>query len=677
MDYPGKYSNDADNEEIFKEKTVLNQLAGHLEFINTQDQESVTIGHKSGSFDRLNKDGKESLVVRDKREYINGDNLLNIGGTSLTIIDETEEKIVLGDVLEKIGDIDKWQKPMEEIKKIQRELHDKKRLFETKRTNKKNDIDQAPSQTKSGIHKKFEGINSKVIKNKKNPKISKQKKNSGTIPKIEEASDSYQSVNSSGPTCLTCWGKLLSPSSQDGSFAVETSKNDIIKQREDIQKRIFEFEKQLGQNKHPEGGSYIRTIAKDFIENIGLVFNDFESYRKDPKGKLVPCGVKIDPSGTTIYTQYRESSLVEYVDVEKFPGGSYELNICDGWNVTVGSNGINFKTTGPLNIFGSIVNITGENLLFNSRSETFIGGERIDLSGEIISLRPKKLSRELETGITTEEEQQVLIDGNLNVSLNAIIRGGAHVEGELSVHHITAPCEYQITETNFSWGNAVEPRVLPNPDPRLCAFGQNGVKNEVEPSSGESDTPMSPTYATLLPGAYLGKAVGYDSNGQPLCLDVYSERSENFAIVDPHVHPFKTIASKLIDSSTKIENSVGNIQSSGSADIHGAIRAIGSRNNWTAPVLAKPIKNSKNPLTVTEKFGGKNSPIKISLTDWEESSAEDSRPSGEGVRTSNYSDESLKNKLLSLEKELESKYKEIGEILSNLSDLKEQLGTIS
>jgi hypothetical protein len=468
----------------------------------------------------------------------------------------------------------------------------------------------------------------------------------------------------------------LSPSTQDGKFIRESKKDEIIKKREEIQKKIYDYEKHLGQNKQPEGGSYIRTIAKNFIDNIGLVFNDFESFRKDPKGKLVPYGVKIDPLGTTVYTQYRESSLVEHVDVEKFPGGSYELNVCDGWNATVGSNGINFKTTGPLNLFGTIVNLLGEHININSRGETSIGGERVDISGEVISLRPKKISRELDNGGKTEEEQQVLIDGNLNVSLNTIIRGGAHIEGELSVHHITAPCEYHMTESNFTWGIATEPMQMVNPDPRLCAYGINGISQKISPSECQEGTPKCPTYATLLPGAYIGKAVGYDSQEQPLCLDVYSIESQNFAIVDPHVHPFKAIASKLIEKNAEISAQAGSISGKGSANPNDVIRAVGARNNWPMPVLAQPVKNSKTSNTVVEKFGGACDAIQINKTDWNNSSSNDTLPAGEGVRTSKNSDMSLKKQMESLEKTLESKYQEIQAALADISALKEKLGTI-
>lgn len=667
---PGKYNNDArPNEEIFKDKVVWNQNAGVVEFVNTKDLESVTMSHKNGSYNKIDKFGSESLTTIDKREHIIGESSLEINGSESQYVHENSEKVILGDEIKTIGDADNWLEPMQQIKQAQKELHDKKRLFEVKRTNRKNSIDQAPGQSKAGTPAKcptHSNNTSKVIKNTKATQVSSKQVNSRTVISVEDGSETFENVSGGGGNfCMTCWGKLLSPSSQDGRWTTEAEKQNIVQKREEIQKRIYEYEKKLGQNKCPNGGSKIETIAKNFIQNIGLVFNDFESFRRDPAGKLVPCGVKIDPMGTTIYTQYRESALVENVDVEKFPGGSYELNICDGWKATVGSNGIEFKTTGPLNLFGPTVNIAGEHVAVGSRGDLTIEGQRVDLTAEVLTLRPKKLKRTLETGGETQEEQQLLIDGNLNVNLNAVIRGGAHVEGELSVQHITAPCEYHITETDFTYGIKTEPKVLPNPDPNLCYYGINGTTIEQSPGC-DSEVQKAPTYGTLLEGAYIGKAVGYDSMGGALCLDVYSLKAENAVVVDPHVHYFKNIACKLFDGDSDVSVDAGFASGNASMNPHDAVRAVGSRNNWTTPVLPLPVKNSTSGSTVTEKFGGKCDTLSIKKSDWNESSTSDGLPSGEGVRTSKYTDQSVANRVKVLEAELEAKYAELKAALADI-----------
>lgn len=670
MNYPGKYNNqNKENEEIFKDKVVWNHPAGAVEFVNTKDIESVTVSHKNGSYSRMDKFGSEHLTTIDKREHVVGDSSLEINGSETSYVHENSEKVILGDDIKTVGDADNWLEPMQKIKEVQKELHDKKRLFEVKRTNKHNNIDQAPSQSKSGSHAKcptHASNKSKVVKNTSPTKITNKKVNSRTVIDVQDGSENFESVGGGGGNfCMTCWGKLLSPSTQDGRWSTEEGKQDIIQKREEIQKRIYEYETKLGQNKCPNGGNTIRTIAKNFIQNIGLVFNDFESFRRDPNGKLVPCGVKIDPMGTTIYTQYRESALVENVDIEKFPGGSYELNICDGWTATVGSNGIEFKTTGPLNLFGPIVNIAGEQVAIGSRGDLTIEGQRVDLTADVLTLRPKKLKRTTETGAETQEEQQLLIDGNLNVNLNAIVRGGAHIEGELSVQHITAPCEYHITETDFTYGVKTEPKALPNPDPKLCHYGINGTTIEQSPGC-DSQAQKSPTYGTLLEGAYIGKAVGYDSMGGALCLDVYSLKAENAIVVDPHVHYFKNIACKLFDGDAQISVDAGFAAGSAGVNAHDAVRAVGARNNWTVPVLPLPVKNSQSGSTVVDKFGGSCDALSINKSDLVDSCESDALPSGEGVRTSKYTDENILKRVKKIEAELEAKYAELKSTLSDI-----------
>jgi hypothetical protein len=656
MHYPGKYSNDdIENEEIFKDKVVINQPSGNIEFINTKDAESVSITHKNGSFLKLDKFGTERLTTRDHREHVQGDSLTNISGSNTILVDEGEQKIVLGDSIETTGDADKWKKPMTQIKNVQKELHDKKRLFEVRRTNSKNSIDQAPNQTKSGNHAPCptDATTSKMIKTSSSTVVELEQNvmPRSKIIQIKDNTDSYETVAGSGPRCMTCWGKLISPSTQDGIWETEPEKAEISKKREEVQKKMVEYEKQLGQNKSPNGGNSIKNVAKNFVENIGLVFNDFESFRKDPHGKLVPCGIKIDPLGTTIYTQYRDASLIEQVDVEKLPGGSYELNINDGWKATVGSNGIEFKTTGPLNLFGTLVNLTGEQINIGSRGEIGLDGERIDLSADIITLRPKKLSRSLETGGETEEEQQLLIDGNLNVGLNAVIRGGMHVEGELTTHHITAPCEYQITETDFTWGQQVP-----------------GKKDTSRPEACEEDFSKSPTFATLLPDLRIGYVVIKNKEtDEDERYDVYSYLSENVAQVDPHQHYFKNVPLKLFQSEGNVSVTAGSVGGSGVASPHDAVRVVGSRNNWTKPVLSMPVLNSKTENTVVTKFGGCDNGVQINKTDWIEPAENDSLPDGEGVRTSRYTDAEIKQRIAKIEADLEANYKRLKEELAKIS----------
>ena len=57
--------------------------------------------------------------------------------------------------------------------------------------------------------------------------------------------------------------------------------------------------------------------------------------------------------------------------------------------------------------------------------------------------------------LRNKNNRQVLVDSNLGVSQNIVVGGSLHVEGELSVHHITAPVEIQETESVLLYGELV------------------------------------------------------------------------------------------------------------------------------------------------------------------------------------------------------------------------------
>ena len=80
-----------------------------------------------------------------------------------------------------------------------------------------------------------------------------------------------------------------------------------------------------------------------------------------------------------------------------------------------------------------MMTIAGEQVNVVSENEININSKRVSIVADILSLRQKNY-------------EQVLVDSSLGVSNNLIVGGGAHIEGELSVQHITAPEEIQETE---------------------------------------------------------------------------------------------------------------------------------------------------------------------------------------------------------------------------------------
>jgi hypothetical protein len=108
------------------------------------------------------------------------------------------------------------------------------------------------------------------------------------------------------------------------------------------------------------------------------------------------------------------------------------------------------KTTGIMELGGTIMNMAGDQVNIASDNEiNIVTDGRLNIVADILTLRQKNYN-------------QVLVEGNLGVSQNVVIGGGLHVEGELSVQHITAPTEIQETEEVVLQGAVVtgEPYIV-------------------------------------------------------------------------------------------------------------------------------------------------------------------------------------------------------------------------
>lgn len=146
--------------------------------------------------------------------------------------------------------------------------------------------------------------------------------------------------------------------------------------------------------------------------------------------------------------------MIEYVHVDDIPGGNYTLNVCNRFNVQVGAGGLSLKTFGPVDISGTITNMSGEQVNIGSENEINIdGGRRLNLTADILCLRARNKSNK-------QQDEQVLVDGNLGVKTNLVVGGGVHIEGEVSLHHITAPCEIQQTEETDVTGTTLASRIV-------------------------------------------------------------------------------------------------------------------------------------------------------------------------------------------------------------------------
>lgn len=407
-DYPDSYENLSNTEKVdldhnmktFRAKHVINSNKHVFEMIDTDLSEVLKMTHYSGSFLEFNNNTTTRLATNNDQLLVLGDQFLTIRRNQSIYVANYQENIIDGDRITKLGDFDRRRQIVLSMQALMRDTHQYKRLFETCRA-ESNDPYTSPLQTKRG-------------------------------------SPAPCPVCGGGGTkfalpCITCGGSGKSPSSQDGSYIMDPLKNGIlISKMISNQKAIYDYEAKFG-----NGGDDIEILTGNRVTTIGAAFNGMESYRVDSVGKIRDEGVWIGKTGT--YLSMAPAPLVEYVDVDSIPGGDWDVTVGNKYTLTVGSKGIRIKTTGPLDIYGTITNISAESLNLVGKHEVLIQGDkRVEIRGDIINLHPFKGQR-----------ASVLVDGQLGVRSNLKVVGGAHIEGEFSYLHSTTPFEWYNTEVGY------------------------------------------------------------------------------------------------------------------------------------------------------------------------------------------------------------------------------------
>lgn len=462
-DYPDSYENKTPNTtdkdhniEIYRNKYLINQKGGTLEFVNTDNREAINLTHYSGSFISLTNPTSIYLATANEQHLILGDKFETIRGADSYYVDGDNDNTIRGDVYRKIGSLDSGA--IQRWKDLMQDIADIKQRFETQRVKDKqlfNSIEQSkagnygpcPVCSQNRAYDTLQnnpfgsvGISSVLFTSNEVTQYT-QVDARGVQPPGNAQSKALPSVG----RCPVCNGTGLSPSSMGGNWTPDPAKQQLASL---IQSKVVDLSKaeaDLGL-----GGHEIVDVTKHKIETIGLVMNDFGSIRVDSEGKIYNSSVFVGPEG--VYERQEASPLIEYVHVDDLPGGNYTLNVCNRYTMQVGAGGISMKSFGPIQIGGTIINMSGEQVNLASSNEINIdGGKRLTLTSDIVVFKQRRMG-------------QVLVDSSLGVSRNLIVGGGAHIEGELFINHMTAPVEIQETEYTRLYGE-------PNSDAAPSAAG--------------------------------------------------------------------------------------------------------------------------------------------------------------------------------------------------------------
>jgi len=209
--------------------------------------------------------------------------------------------------------------------------------------------------------------------------------------------------------------KITQPASKD-------SQAEVLK---NVAEKTMEVEMQI-----PAGGSYMIHYEKNKYEHIGLSTNVTPSTRTHT-AKFKPKAVEIDSNGT--FQRQEQVQYVEEIENTRFPCGFYNVEVGNRYNLTVGAGGIGIKTAGGFKMGGDGRGVitAGAELYMSSQGNINIA------SNDNISLKGKSL--------TLETPNQVLVNCNLGVNKNMIVNGGAFIDGEVFLNHISCPAEVQYT----------------------------------------------------------------------------------------------------------------------------------------------------------------------------------------------------------------------------------------
>jgi hypothetical protein len=444
--YPGSYENktksktaSTTDETIYRNATVNNSGAMTSITNNSTGNQSKHEIHTSGTSSSFNADGSQSsFVTADSNKMVLGSNFSEVKGSNNQYTEGMNTSIIRGDRIKRVGSLNVAAAQGE--KATLKNIDQYKALFETKRTSgggvfnsplqqKSSDEDSAscpacssgkerPALQGDSLLKQFDSIVPTQI--------------SALIPGFELPEFPIKGLkigNLQYPPkkeCKVCGGKGKSPSSMGGKFPKEEKKEEIGKMYVDAAPALSNYEQSLG-----EGGNDITEVTKNMVISVGCAFNDMDSVRVDPAGKFLNSSVSVGKEGP--YTKQETSPLVEPKHVDDLSGGTFTLLANNKAAFIVGAGGVTFETPGIINFYGTISNITGEQVNISSSNEVNVGG------GQRLHLEAKLLSLKGSGGF-------VQVDSNLSVDNNLIVQGGAFVGGNLHVVNITGPMTFQPTE---------------------------------------------------------------------------------------------------------------------------------------------------------------------------------------------------------------------------------------
>lgn len=619
VDYPNIYENLSEpsltpESKTFRAKHVINTNKHSIELIDTDNREILKFTHFSGSFKEWNNYTTTEFAANNDQKLVLGDQFETVKRSKNIAVSTDYRLLVNGDSFLRVGNSD-FQKVQESVS-ILNQLNEYKQLFDRKRTGRTiyarrtGSIDLSTITSVNGMSRlqtqQAESVGLKTIEGVEyyngfvycpvctNTRYEPQSDNwvvgisyevgdpnapiptLTTVPVNPTSSSLYTDLQNLknkkafsdteqgigywlGGACDVCNSDFLNeqlrrvgfnPSTEHGLFKEESAKvanGSMYTFYQNNRSRLSELLASFS------GGDQIIEVHKNKIETVGLVMNTSPSFRIDPIGKLRVDSVFVAPEGT--YTSGKPSPHIESVDVAEVPGGNYIVTAANKLKFVVGAKGINIKTFGPLDMYGGIVNFTGEQINIGSQNEINID------AGEKLFIRSRK------TTIVSKDHEPVMVESPLHVSRNVIVRGGIYVEGQCGLLHIATLREYGITSGPTGAAGAAEaigstfsgqvttergkkPRELKTAQVAQKLFGTGSIKRNKFSAPGGG---VSWDVEYSIPPGTEGIVDAFTTGGANAAIGALaSQLAALQAFVFTHVHLYERIPGVFFDSAEEL-----------------------------------------------------------------------------------------------------------------------------
>jgi hypothetical protein len=447
-------SEDSKENEEYRNKAVINQRGASISVNNSTDREGINISQYSGSNigmdnytnSELASNNKQTRTINDRFDTTHNDDSTFIGRDSWRRVVEnnydikgtaSESEV---DALNALRDLNEGIAKKVSQFNIKRGGYSIPNGAETPSSGSRASNPTLNQQRKT-VENKFSGYLKTPIRDHDTDevvsyipvpiRVGDPAQSRGVTPD-KDIAVAAGTQGSSAPGVLE-FGPEKSAATEGGNWDDNTDRTEVAQEILDQQEQRSAIEALVG-----KGGDDIEFVKRHKVQVVGAATNNFPSVRIDPKGRSQPVETLVGETGAFVNLDYIPH--VEDVSTDSnYPCGDYSLVVGNKYNVLVGSGGINMRTSGPIELGGTTIKVGAQKINIAGAQGVQISSEN---SVEIQSLK----------SIQLRSNRQVSIEPSLGVKENIIIGGGAYIEGETYLHHVTAPVEIQETEDTTLYG---------------------------------------------------------------------------------------------------------------------------------------------------------------------------------------------------------------------------------